>query len=108
MQRHGHGHAALVVANDAGYVFELIGRIVRLHERTDHVGLLPLFVRLANGAIGQVATRLSEDARLNAGTRNGTMADDARIQVAVHRKRQRARDRCRRHNEQVRTGALRA
>ena len=55
MQRHGHGHAALVVAGDAGYVLELIGRIARLHERTDHIGLLPLLVRLADGAIGQVA-----------------------------------------------------
>ena len=79
VQRHRHGHAAFVIASDAGYVFELIGRIARLHERTDHVGLLPLFVRLANGAIGQVTTRLGEDARRHAGTRNGTMADDARI-----------------------------
>lgn len=36
------------------------------------------------------------------------MADDARIQIAVDRKRQRTRDgRCR-HNEQIGTGALRA
>ena len=106
MQRHGHGHAALVVANDAGYVFELIGRIARLHERTDHVGLLPLFVCLANGAIGQVTTRLGEDARRHAGTRNGTMADDARIQVTVDRERQRARNRCGGHDQQVGTRAF--
>ena len=36
------------------------------------------------------------------------MADDARVQIAVDRKRQRTRDgRCR-HNEQIGTGALRA
>ena len=34
------------------------------------------------------------------------MADDARIQIAVDRKRQRARDGRRRHNEQIGTGPL--
>ena len=36
------------------------------------------------------------------------MADDARVQVAVDRERQRTRDGRRRHDEQVRAGALRA
>lgn len=62
VQRHRHGHAALVVTGDTGYVFQLIGRVTRLHERTDHVGLLALFVRLADGAVGQVAARLGEHA----------------------------------------------
>ena len=34
------------------------------------------------------------------------MADDARVQVAVDRERQRARNRCRRHNKQIGTRAL--
>ena len=108
VQRHGNRHAALIVAGNTGHVFQLIGRVTRLHERANHVGLLTLFMRLTDGAIGQVATRLGEDARRHAGTRNWTMADDARIQVAIDRERQRARDRRGRHNEQVRTGALRA
>ena len=65
-------------------------------------------MRLANGAIGEVAARLGEHARGHTGTRNRPVADDARIQIAVDRKRQRTRDgRCR-HNEQIGTGALRA
>ena len=106
VQRHGHGHATFVVAGDTGNVLELVGRVARLHERADHIGLLALFMRLADGAVSQVAARLGEDARRHAGTRNGTMADDARVQVAVDRKRQRARDGRRRHNEQVGPGTL--
>ena len=108
VQRHRHGHAALVVAGDTGHVFKLIGRVTRLHERANHVGLLTLFMRLADGAIGEVAARLGEHACRHASAREGPMADDTRVQIAVDRKRQRTRDRCRRHNEQVRTGALRA
>ena len=108
VQWHGDRHAALVVAGDTGHVFQLIGRVTRLHERTNHVGLLTLFMRLADGAIGEVATRLGEHACRHASARDGPMADDARIQIAVDRKRQRTRDgRCR-HNEQIGTGALRA
>ena len=108
VERHGHGHAALVVAGDTRHVFQLIGRVTRLHEGADHIGLLALFMRLADGAIGEVAARLGEHACRHASARDGPMADDTRVQIAVDRKRQRTRDRCRRHNEQVRTGALRA
>ena len=37
VQRYRHGHAALAVAGDTGYVFQLIGRVTRLHKRADHV-----------------------------------------------------------------------
>ena len=106
VQRHGDRHAALVVAGDTGHVFQLIGRVTRLHERANHVGLLALFVRLADGAVSQVAARLGEHTRRNARPRNRPMADDARVQVAVDRERQRARDRRRRHDQQVGTRAL--
>ena len=59
VQRHGDRHAALVVAGDTGHVLQLIGRVTRLHERANHVGLLTLFMRLADGAIA-VAARLGE------------------------------------------------
>ena len=65
-------------------------------------------MRLADGSIGEVTARLGEHTRRNARPRNGTMADDARVQVAIDRKRQRTRDGRRRHNEQIGTGALRA
>ena len=108
VQRHGDRHAALVVAGDTGHVLQLIGRVTRLHERANHVGLLPLLVSLANGAIGEVSTRLGEHACRHASARDWPMADDTRVQIAVDRKRQRTRDgRCR-HNEQIGTGALRA
>ena len=106
VQRYRHGHAALVVAGDTGYVFQLIGRVTRLHKRADHVSLLALFIRLADGTVGQIAARLGEHARRNARPRNRSMADDGRVQVAVDRERQRARDRRGRHNEQVGTRAL--
>ena len=54
VQRHGDGYAALIVAGNTGHVFQLIGRVTRLHERANHVGLLTLFMRLADGAIGEV------------------------------------------------------
>ena len=108
VQRHGDGYAALVVAGNTGHVFQLIGRVTRLHERANHVGLLTLVMRLADGSIGEVTARLGENTRRHTGTRNRPVADDARIQIAVDRKRQRTRDgRCR-HNEQIGTGALRA
>ena len=108
VQRHGDRHAALVVAGDTRYVFQLIGRVTRLHERANHVGLLAFCMRLADGAIGEVAARLGEHACRHASARDGPMADDTRVQIAVDRKRQRTRDwRCR-HNEQIGTGALRA
>ena len=108
VQRHGDGYAALIVAGNTGHVFQLIGRVTRLHERANHVGLLTLFVCLADGAIGEVAARLGENTRRHASARDGPMTDDARVQIAVDRKRQRTRDgRCR-HNEQIGTGALRA
>ena len=108
VQRHGNGYAALIVAGNTGHVFQLIGRVTRLHERANHVGLLTLFMRLADGSIGEVTARLGEYACRHASARDGPMADDTRVQIAVDRKRQRTRDgRCR-HNEQVRTGALRA
>ncbi len=98
----------LVVAGDTGHVLQIIGRVTRLHERANHVGLLTLFMRLADGAIGKVATRLGKHACRHASARDGPMADDTRVQIAVDRKRQRTRDgRCR-HNEQIGTGALRA
>ena len=106
VQRHGDGHAALIVAGDTGDILKLIGRVARLHKRADHVSLLALFMRLANGAVGQVAARLGEHTRRNARPRNRPMADDARVKVAVDRERQRARNRRRRHNEQVGTRAL--
>ena len=106
VERHGHGHAALVVAGNTRHVFQLIDRVTRLHERANHVGLLTLFMRLANGAVGQVAARLGEHACRNARPRNRSMADDARVQVAVDRERQCARDGRRRHDEQVRTRAF--
>ena len=106
VQRHRDSHAALVVTSDTGHVFQLIGRVARLHKRADHIGLLALFVRLADGAVGQVAARLGEHARRDARPRNRSMADDARVQVAVDRERQRARNRRGRHNEQVGTRAL--
>ena len=106
VQRHGDGHAALIVTGDTGYVFQLIGRVTRLHKRADHVSLLALFIRLADGTVGQIAARLGEHARRNARPRNRSMADDARVQVAVDRERQRARDRRGRHNEKVGTRAL--
>ena len=63
---------------------------------------------LADDSIGEVTARLGENTRRHTGTRNRPVADDARIQIAVDRKRQRTRDgRCR-HNEQIGTGALRA
>ena len=108
VQRHRHGHAALVVAGDTGDILKFIGRVTRLHKRADHVSLLALFVRLANCAVGKVAARLGKHACRNARSRNRSMANNARVQVAVDRKRQRTRDgRCR-HNEQIGTGALRA
>ena len=108
VQRHGDRHAALVVAGDTRYVFQLIGRITRLHKWANHVGLLALCMRLADGAIGEVAARLGEHACRHASARDGPMADDTRVQIAVDRKRQRTRDgRCR-HNEQIGTGTLRA
>ena len=106
VQRHGDGYAALIVAGNTGHVFQLIGRVTRLHEGADHIGLLALFMRLADGAVGQVTARLGEHACRNACPRNRPMANDARVQVAIDRERQRTRDRRRRHNEQVRTGAL--
>ncbi len=106
MERHGHGHAALVVAGDTRDILKLISRVARLHKRADHICLLTLFMRLANGAVGQVAARLGEHACRNARSRNRSMADDARVQVAVDRERQRTRDGRRRHNEQVGTRAL--
>ena len=106
VQRHGDRHAALVVAGNTGHVLQLIGRIARLHEWANHVGLLTLFVRLANGAIGEVTARLGEHACRHASARDGPIADDARIQIAVDRKRQRTRDGRRRHNEQIGTRAL--
>ncbi len=93
VQRHGDRHAALVVAGDTGHVLQLIGRVARLHERANHVGLLTLFMRLADGAIGKVAARLGKHACRHASTRDGPMADDARVQIAVDRKRQRTRNR---------------
>ena len=108
VQRHGDGYAALVVASNTGHVFQLIGRVTRLHERTNHVGLLTLFMRLADGAIGEVTARLGEHACRHASTRDGPMANDARVQIAVDRKRQRTRDGRRRHNEQIGTRPLRA
>ena len=108
MQWYRHGHAALIIAGNTGHVFQFIGRVTRLHERANHVGLLTLFMRLADGSIGEVTARLGEYACRHASTRDGPMADDTRVQIAVDRKRQRARDgRCR-HNEQIGTGALRA
>ena len=108
VQRHGDRHAALVVAGDTGHVLQLIGRVTRLHERADHVSLLALFVRLTDGAIGEVAARLGQHACRHASARDGPMADDARVQIAIDRKRQRTRDgRCC-HYEQIGTGALRA
>ena len=83
VQRHGDRHAALIVTGDTGHVLQLIGRVARLHERANHVGLLTLFMRLTDGAIGEVTARLGENARRHASARDGPMADDARVQIAV-------------------------
>ena len=107
VQRHGDRHAALVVTGDTGHVLQIIGRVTRLHERANHVGLLTPFMRLTDGAIGEVTARLGKHACRHASARDGPMADDARVQIAVDRKRQRTWDgRCR-HNEQIGTRALR-
>ena len=106
VQRDGLMGPPVLVHIEAGNVLQGLGALLRRHHGAYHICLPALRQRLANGPIRDVAVGPLEHARGHARARDGAMADDARVQIAVHGQRERPRDGRRRHDQKVGPRAL--